>query len=111
LYVEVGDVEDLVLVHEGLCVGSWWSVHDDSDDFLLHFDDWVKVCFGRVHRAPYGDAHDEVGEYVHVVELDHVFPGEELRGVPEWLDVGLDFFDGVSDGVVVFEVVLDNEPE
>jgi hypothetical protein len=28
LYVEVGDVEDLMLVHEGLGVGSWWSVHD-----------------------------------------------------------------------------------
>ena len=21
-----------MLVHEGLGVGSWWSVHDDSDD-------------------------------------------------------------------------------
>ena len=23
-------------------VGSWWSVHDDSDDLFLNFDDWVE---------------------------------------------------------------------
>ena len=43
MYVEVGDVEDLMLVHERLGVGSWWSVHDDSDDLFLDFDDWVEV--------------------------------------------------------------------
>jgi len=26
-----------------LGVGSWWSVHDDSDDLFLDFDDWVEV--------------------------------------------------------------------
>ena len=47
MYVEVGDVEDLMLVHEGLGVGSWWSVHDDSDDLFLNFDDWVEVRHER----------------------------------------------------------------
>ena len=47
LHIEVGDVEDAMLVHEMLGVGSWWSVHDDDDDIFLDFDYWVEVRHER----------------------------------------------------------------
>ena len=41
--VEVGDVEDAELCHEGLCVCSGWHVFDESDDLLLCSDEGLYV--------------------------------------------------------------------
>jgi len=46
---------------------------------------------------------------VHVVELDHVLSGEELRSASEGLDMSVEFFYCVGDGLGVMEVVLDDE--
>ena len=55
---------------------SWGASVDESDDFLLHFDQWLDVgCLG-VGSSPDGDVADEVGVDVGVVELLHGLGGE-----------------------------------
>ena len=54
---------------------------------------------------------DEVGEDVHVVELDHVGAGEKLGGASKSLEVGIEFFDLVGDSLFMFEGVLDGDAE
>ena len=51
------------------------------------------------------------GVDVHIVELDRVLSGEELRSASEGLDIGVEFLYCVGDGLVVLEVVLDDEPK
>ena len=47
---------------------------------------------------------------MHVVELDHGFSGEELCSASEGLDMSVEFFYRVGDGLGVLGVVLDDEP-
>ena len=47
--------------------------------------------------------------YVGVVEFNHPVGGDEFVGVSEAVDRGLEFFDDVIDGLVVFEIVLDHK--
>jgi len=42
--VEVEDVEDFELFHEWFCMSLWWSVADESDDFLVCSVEWLDVC-------------------------------------------------------------------
>ena len=42
-----------MFVHEWFCVCSWFFVEDDSNDLLLHFCEWLKVCFSVVVAPPY----------------------------------------------------------
>ena len=44
-----------------------------------------------------------------VVEFNHPVGGDEFVGVSEAVDRGLEFFDDVIDGLVVFEIVLDHK--
>ena len=67
LYVEVGDIEDVVFRHQWFRWCSWWSVHDYSDDFLLHFGQWLQVLLAAVGISPYRDALDEMWVDVGVV--------------------------------------------
>ena len=69
--VEVGDVEDMELGHDGLGVTAGWCIADEADYFLLCFDEWLKVGFAGIVRSPDGDVADEVGVDVGVVELCH----------------------------------------
>ena len=46
-----------------------------------------------------------------VVEVEHLFCWEEFICVTEGLDCRLEFFDNVTDGAVVFEVVLHHNSE
>ena len=69
--VEVGDVEDLELGHDGLGVGAGADVANESDEALLCFDQWLEVGFAGVVGAPDGDVADEVGADEGAIELGH----------------------------------------
>ena len=52
-----------------VCAGG--SIAYESDDSLLHSDEWLDVCRCALFRSPDGNCSDEMGEDVHVVELFH----------------------------------------
>lgn len=104
--VEVGDVEDFEVFHEGLGVCSWGDVLDESDDLFLGSDEWLDVCLVGVCCSPDGYCSNEVGEDLAVVDVFECGCGEEFVGVFEALHDGLEFLDDVGDGAVVLEVVL-----
>ena len=56
--VEVGDVEDVELGHDGLGVGAGGGFADEADDALLCFDQWLEVGFSGIARTPDGDIED-----------------------------------------------------
>ncbi len=93
-----------VLVVEGL-------VEDEADDAFVGVLEGLEVGFVVVGRSPDGDVGDEVGVCKHVVEGHEGGGGEEFVDVPECLDEGVEFFDGVCDVVVVVEVVVEDEAE
>ena len=70
-----------------MCLGRF--VGDESDDFLLHFEERLEVGFVVVARSPYGDAADEVGVDVGVVKFLHGGDREEFvcmsEAVGDWL--------------------------
>ena len=70
-----------------MCLGRF--VGDESDDFLLHFEERLEVGFVVVVRSPYGDAADEVGVDVGVVKFLHGCDREEFgyisEAVGDWL--------------------------
>ena len=70
--VEIGQVEDLELVHEWFAVGSCWYVFDESDDLFLCSNECLHVGFVLMLCSPDGDCSDEVRVYVRVVDLDEV---------------------------------------
>ena len=109
--VEVGDVEDLEFIQERSAVGSGWLILDESNDFLLHFDEGLNVLFTRVVCPPDGYVEDEVWVDVHIVELLHGFGAEEFVGVFEAVHCGLEFFYDIADGLCVFSVALDRHSE
>ena len=54
--IEVEDVEDVVFMHEGLCVRvvpftsplyEWWHTADEANDFLVENMEWLEIgCVG-----------------------------------------------------------------
>ena len=42
--IKVEDIEDFELFHEWFCMSLWWSVADESDDFLVCSVEWLHVC-------------------------------------------------------------------
>jgi hypothetical protein len=109
--VEVGEAEDLELGHERLCVRARGAFCKESDDFLLDSDEWLHVGFLWFVSSPDGDVADEMWVDVAVVELDHGFCWEQFVGVSEALDGWLQLFDDVGDGLVMFQVFLDDDAE
>ena len=69
--VEVGDVEDLKLRHDGVGVGAGGDVADEADDALLCFDQWLEVGFSGIAGSPDGDVADEVGVDEGAIEICH----------------------------------------
>jgi hypothetical protein len=74
--IEVGDVEDLELCHDGFGVAAGWYSADKADDSLLGFDEWLEVGFVRVAGSPDGDVADEVRVDEGIIELCHGFQWE-----------------------------------
>jgi hypothetical protein len=109
--VEVGDVEDLELGHDGFGVSARADFADESDQALLCFDQWLEIGFAGVTGAPDADVSDKMGEDVGVVELNHGVEWEVFVGVSETVHVWLESFEDGVDVVLVFEVVLDEEAE
>ena len=60
--VEVGDVEDFEVFHEGLGVCSWGDGLDESDDLFLGSDECLDVCLVGVCCSPDGFCSNEVGK-------------------------------------------------
>jgi hypothetical protein len=110
-----------VFVQEGLCVGVVPGfvfvlvverlVEEEADNAFVGAVEGLKVGFVVVGGAPDGNVGDEVGVCKHVVEGYEGGGGEEFVDVPECLDEGLEFFDGVCDVVVEVEVVVEDEAE
>jgi len=58
--VEVVDIEDFKLLHEGGCMCSGWYVAYQPNKFLLKCSEWLDVRFAAVCGAPHSDVADEV---------------------------------------------------
>ena len=58
--IEVGDVEDFEVFHEGLGVCSLGDVLDKSDDLFLGSDEWLDVFLVGVRCSPDGYCSNEV---------------------------------------------------
>ena len=69
--VEVSDVEDLELGHDGLGVAARGYSADEADDSFLGFDEWLEVSFLGVSGAPDGYVADEMGVDQGVVQGCH----------------------------------------
>ena len=58
--IKVEDIEDFELFHEWFCMSLWWSVADESDDFLVCSVEWLHVCLVRDVCSPDGERVDEM---------------------------------------------------
>lgn len=97
--------------HDWFGVCSWWLVRHDSDQFLLHFNEWLYVCLAVVGCSPDAEALDEVGEDLCIIELYHGLEWEELGSVSKGLGGWVEFLYGVDYGMAVFVVVLHHDPQ
>ena len=79
--VQVVDIQDFELLHQGPCTCSRRSVAYQSNEFLLHYSERLNVCFSAVCCAPYCDITDEMGIGVCEVKVSE-------RGVAAVLLIG-----------------------
>lgn len=108
--VEVGEVEYVHFAHEWGGVCSWWYVFDEPNDSFLCSDERLHIdCVGFC--PPDGHLANQVREDVAVVQLLHDARGQQFRCILESVHGWLQFLDDVEDGAVVFQVLLDNDPE
>ena len=68
----------------------------------------MEVGFGFVVVSPDRHGVDEVGVDMGEVELFHSIDRKELGGVAESVDGWVEFFYDVVNGLMMFEVVLDD---
>ena len=86
-------------------------VEEEADDAFVGAAEGLKVSFLVVGGAPDGNVGDEVGVCKHVVEGYEGGGGEEFVDVPEDLDEGLKFFNGMRDVVMEVEAIVEDEAE
>lgn len=79
--VQVVDIQDFELLHQGPCTCSRRNVAYQSNEFLLHYSERLNVCFSAVCCAPYCDITDEMGIGVCEVKVAERAAREEFVSV------------------------------